>query len=183
MKLKEGKPDTLKVADQKGRILLGSKYAGKRFAVREEPDGTAVLVPVLIVPERDAPVTSQRLDESFAALEVLKDNWDDNGSLAPVPECVAYAREALALLQAGALARGVHWTEPHIGSNERGQVTLEWWREGRALTLFIRSGDQVDYLKAWGSNIASEMEDGTVERIADFIALSRWLYQAEAPKA
>ncbi len=183
MKIGRAKLEMLKVADQKGRILLGSKYAGKHFAVREEADGTAVLIPVLIVPERDAPITSRRLNAIFAALEALRDNWDDNGSLAPLPECIAYAREAIALLQASTLARSVQWAEPHIGSNERGQVTLEWWREGRTLTLFVRSGDQVDYLKSWGSNIESEMEDGTVERIADFIALSHWLYHAEEQKA
>jgi hypothetical protein len=181
MKLIQDSLDDLKVADQKGRITLGSKYAGKRFSVREEADGTAILTPVLIVPEREKPLTSRRLAESFAALEALKDNWDGRGSPAPSPALIAYAREVLALMQAGALARGLRWMEPHIGSNERGQVTLEWWQDACSLTLFIRSEDQVDYLKSWGSNILDEMEDGEVSRIADFVALSRWLYQGDAP--
>ena len=71
----------------------------------------------------------------------------------------------------------MRWAEPHIGSNERGQVTLEWWQDTRTLTLFVRSEEQVDYLKAWGSHIENEMEDGEVSRLADFAALSRWLYQ------
>ena len=120
--------------------------------------------------------------ESFAGLEKLQDNWDEHGSPAPLPTILAYAREVMALLHAGALARGVAWIEPHISSNERGQITLEWWRNERTLTLFVRSAEQVDYLKAWGSNIESEMEDGEVSRLADFAALSRWLYQEATPR-
>lgn len=87
----------------------------------------------------------------------------------------AEAREALALLHAGALARGLRWQEPHVGVNERGQVTLEWWKDTRSLTVYIRSEDRVDYLKAWGTDIEAEMEDGELNRLADFAALSRWL--------
>jgi hypothetical protein len=183
MKLTQDTLEDVKVADQKGRVTLGSKYAGKRFAVREEADGTAILTPVLIVPEKERPLTLRDLAETFASLETLEANWDGRGSPAPSPALVAYAREVVALLQAGALARGLRWTSPHIGVNERGQITLEWWQGERTLTVFMRSEDQVDYLKAWGSNIVSEMEDGAVSRIADFVALSRWLYQDEAQAA
>ena len=48
MKLALDHIEGLKVADQKGRITLGSKYAGKHFAVREEADGSATLIPVLL---------------------------------------------------------------------------------------------------------------------------------------
>ena len=60
----------LKVADQKGRILLGSHYAGKRFAIHEEADGTAVLTPVVIVAgsEADGVITARRLADRFAVL-------------------------------------------------------------------------------------------------------------------
>ena len=73
------------------------------------------------------------------------------------------------------------WSEPHIVSNEHGQITLEWWQGPRTLTVFIRTEDQVDYLKSWGSDIESEMEDGEVNRIAGFVALSHWLYREDAP--
>lgn len=44
----------LRVADSKGRVLLGSRYAGERLAVREEADGTIVLTP-MVVDEREKP--------------------------------------------------------------------------------------------------------------------------------
>lgn len=177
MKLTLDSPDSLKVADQKGRITLGSKYAGKHFAVREEEDGTAILIPVLLVPERARPLTSEGITETFAALEALQDNWDGHGSPAPSRALLAEAKEAFALLHAGALARGVRWEAPHVGVNERGQITLEWWQGDRSLTVFVRAEDRVDYLKAWGKDIETEMEDGEVSRLSDFAALSRWLYE------
>lgn len=179
MRRSQGMLEELKVADQKGRILLGNRYAGKRFTLREEEDGTTILTPVVVVSEAEGLITSRRLAERFATLDGLQDNWDGNGSPVPQPALVLFAREVMALLQASALARELHWIDPHIGSNERGQVTIEWWHEERTLTLFVRSEKQVDYLKAWGSDIEKDMEDGEVSRLADFIALSHWLYQGK----
>ena len=177
MKLASDSLDGLKVADQKGRITLGSKYAGKHFAIQEGGDGTATLIPVLVVPEREQPLTSGRLAEAFNALVSLSDNWDGHGSSAPSTALLAEAREALALLHAGALARELRWEEPHVGVNENGQITLEWWQGDRSLTVFVRSEDQVDYLKAWGKDIVAEMEEGELNRLSDFATLSRWLYE------
>ena len=176
MKLALNPLEGLKVADQKGRITLGNKYAGKHFVVREETDGTSTLIPILVVPEREQPLTSRLLTDTFIALENLSDNWDGNGSPAPSKALLAEGREALALMHAGALARGLRWEEPHVGVNERGQITLEWWKETRSLTIFIRAEDHIEYLKAWGKDIEAEMEDGELNRLADFVALSRWLY-------
>ena len=168
----------LKVADQKGRITLGSRYAGVYFALRTDNDGTTQLTPVRITSERDAPLTVESISERFRFLDNLSDNWDGNGSVAPSPATVAYARESFAVLQAGSLARNAVWKSPHIGANERGQVTMEWWQGEKTLTLFVRSETVVEYLKSWGHNIDTEMEDGTVTSLADFIALSRWLHES-----
>ena len=176
MRLMPDSLEGLKVADQKGRVTLGSKYAGKHFTLREEKDGSATLIPVVVVPEREQPLTATGLTQSLAALGSLRDNWDGYGSPAPTAAMLLEAREALALLHAGALARGVRWEEPHSGVNERGQITLEWWYRERSLTLFIREEGRLEYLKAWGTNIETEMEAGEVSRLADFAALSGWLY-------
>jgi hypothetical protein len=169
----------VKIADQKGRITLGSKYAGKYFSVREDADGTAVLIPVEIVAQAGKPITSGLLAENFGWLESLEDDWDGHGSAAPSPEVIEYAREVFALIQASALARCIEWTGPHVGCNERGQISLEWWNKQRTLTVFVRSAERVDFLKSWGANIETEMEDGEVNTVADFVTLARWLYRDE----
>ncbi len=180
MELLESNLDDLRVADRKGRVTLGSKYAGKRFALHEQADGSTVLTPVLVVPESEQSITSRQLNDSFLLLAGLTNNWDGHGSIAPTNAMIDCAREALALLHAGAVARNIHWIDPHVGSNERGQVTLEWWHHSRSLTVFIRSLDKIEYLKAWGQNIDSQMEDGEIVRLNDFVTLSRWLYQSDA---
>ena len=96
---------------------------------------------------------------------------------APAPALVAFAQEVLARFHAATLAHSLPWEEPRIGSNERGQITLEWWYDPRTLTVFIRSAEHVDYLKSWGSDILKDMEDGEITRPSDFVTLTRWLYQ------
>lgn len=44
----------VKVADSKGRIALGSKYAGKTFIVVSKKTGEIVIQPAVVVPEREA---------------------------------------------------------------------------------------------------------------------------------
>ena len=172
--------EDFRVVDQKGRIVLGSKYAGKRFAVREESDGSAVLIPVKIISAKEDLLTADFLNEQFASLTVLEDNWDGHGSLAPNSAQITAAREVFALLQAGVMANYLPWAAPHIGSNELGQVTLEWWAGKRSLTIYVRAENQADFLKSWGSDIEGEMEDGEIRRLSDFLALSRWLTQEES---
>ena len=172
--------DDFRVVDQKGRIVLGSKYAGKRFAVREELDGSAVLIPVKVISAKEDLLTSDFLNEQFASMAALEDNWDGRGSLAPTSTQITAAREVFALLQAGVMANVLPWAAPHIGSNELGQVTLEWRTGKRSLTIFVRAENQVDFLKSWGSDIESEVEDGEIRRLSDFLVLSRWLSQEES---
>src|SRR5437660_1604252 len=105
--------DDLRVADKKGRVALGSKHAGKRFAVREEADGTAILTPVLVIPANTG-------TQDLTSLEGLQDDWDGRGSPAPSSSVIETAREVIAMLRAGAIARGARWVDPHVGSNERG---------------------------------------------------------------
>src|SRR5204863_8414757 len=107
--------------------------------VRVQPDGSDVLTPVVVLPEYDSPLTAGGLRDQFAGLESLGGNWDGRGSAAPRPELLDYAREVVALLQSGAIARGLTWRSPHVGVNERGEITLEWWSNERTLTVFVRS--------------------------------------------
>ena len=167
----------IKTADQKGRVVLGSRYAGKRFAFEEQENGTAVLVPVVVVSESEQSLTSRYLTDQFAALREKQGGSDSLDSPAPTSERIAEAKETLALFQASALARGVRWHNPNISGNERGEITLEWWWQSRSLTVFVGAAGAVRYLKAWGANIENEMEDGELNRISDFVQIAHWLYE------
>jgi hypothetical protein len=164
-----------RVADSKGRIALGARYAGKRFALTEEPSGTAVLTPAVVVPEHESPVSAATLDRQLAAVESLFDDWDGHGSLAPDRETIAHARQVLALLQASAVANALPWMPPHVSANECGQIVLEWWRGNRSLTVYVRDHDKIGYLRAWGADIQAQMDDGELTTISQYTELERWL--------
>lgn len=57
-------------ADSAGRIGLGKAMSGKLFQARAQPDGTIVLVPARVIPEREAWVfeNPQRLTALDAAM-------------------------------------------------------------------------------------------------------------------
>jgi hypothetical protein len=40
-------------ADDKGRVILGREFSGKNFRVSKSANGDILLVPVVVIPERD----------------------------------------------------------------------------------------------------------------------------------
>ena len=62
--------------------------------------------------------------------------------------------DALGVTRAGKLA-GL-W--PHLGADDRGCATMEWWRGERKLTLYTVSIPHEALLKSWGPNMHSDME-------------------------
>ncbi len=66
------------------------------------------------------------------------------------------------------------WFRPFISSDENGDVVFEWWRDERKLTVFV-TPTTVDYIKVWGVNIFTEMEDGTLHTDATVRDVWQWL--------
>lgn len=67
---------------------------------------------------------------------------------------------------------------PHLGFDELGNVTLEWWRGPRKITLYPA---ERMLLKVWGANVNDEMEEvALVEDDGDraFRDAFAWLYAA-----
>lgn len=165
----------IKNVDSKGRISLGSSHAGKRYAVSLQPDGSTLLTPVIVMPETTAHVTQDRIIALLAPIEDLQTNWDGNGSLAPKPAMLQYAREFLGILTGAAIASGHPFTNPLVSLDHRGYITLEWWHNSRSLTVYITGNNEIEYLKAWGTDITSDMEDGSITLLSDVFSLLKWL--------
>lgn len=66
------------------------------------------------------------------------------------------------------------WEEPHVSMEGSDVATLEWWRGEKKLTLFV-SESQVEFLKVWGANMVSEMEEGSVGAGRSLMDLWDWL--------
>ena len=169
----------IKNVDSKGRISLGSSHAGKRYTVSEQPDGSTLLTPIILMPETTAHVTQDRISALLAPIENLKINWDGNGSLTPKPAMLQYAREFLGILTGAAVAGGHPFTNPLVSVDHRGYITLEWWHNSRSLTVYIADDNAIEYLKAWGADITSDMEDGSVILLTDVISLLKWLHAVD----
>jgi hypothetical protein len=47
---------------------------------------------------------------------------------------------------------------PHLGADEHGCATMEWWNGARKLTLYTVGHVHESLLKTWGPNMQTEMQ-------------------------
>jgi len=64
---------------------------------------------------------------------------------------------------------------PHVGTGLEGELVLEWWADPRKVTLYITE-EGMSFVKSWGVNIHSEMEDGSISCVEDILPLWKWLF-------
>jgi hypothetical protein len=113
---------------------------------------------------------------SIAKLAQLEANWDNCGSARPEPAAIQRARTLVEGFYRFAGAAGAvtsQWSPPHISASEDGEVVMEWWHNAHKLTVYV-SGTTAQYLKVWGPNITTQMEDGLLEG-NQFQGLWLWL--------
>lgn len=101
--------------------------------------------------------TFRRLEQ----LESLSNDWDGYGSLAATPHIIRNARKCIVSLRAQLARLDQPWLRPFLNLSENGDVVAEWWKGSRKLTLYISQAD-VHFVKVWGTNIESEMEDDSL---------------------
>jgi hypothetical protein len=95
-------------------------------------------------------------------------------------ECAAAppdaTRTAIHLLDelATAFEWPVEWVDPHVTRSPDGDVVLEWWHADRKLTVYV-SADAVEHVRAWGSDMVSQMDEGRLTDLAELGHLVRWL--------
>ena len=111
--------------------------------------------------------------QAIRKLLSFRDNWDRHGSPAPRRESVNSALDVVKVFRDSVVRSDGSWTRPHVSANEEGNVVFEWWRGERKLTIYVRSA-HVAYIKVWGVDIDTEMEDGRVTD-AGFGSLWTWL--------
>lgn len=96
------------------------------------------------------------------------DNWNGHGAVRPDHKAIAQATTLLKSWEAIA-------HEPHITGSADGDVVFEWWHGKRKLTVYVSDG-VASYVKVWGPNMVSEMEDGEIgHNVSEFVSLWNWL--------
>lgn len=88
------------------------------------------------------------------------------------------SNEQLGAVSEAAMLSGL-W--PHIGADENGCATLEWWNGTRKLTLYTVSSPFEALLKVWGPNTNADMEFVPVLDAHAVRQAFQWL--ADAPSA
>jgi hypothetical protein len=66
------------------------------------------------------------------------------------------------------------WIEPHVSADEDGDVSFEWWKGRKKLTVYV-TPKEVEYIKVDKTNSSLEMEDGSIETPVDRRILWNWL--------
>lgn len=108
-------------------------------------------------------------------LQKRSEGWDGYSAPAPNRDAIANALHWAGEMSIAADSTRFMWSEPYVSSDEDGHVSFEWWVRERKITIYI-SPNAVEYVKSWGMNILTEMEDGEIESIGTWRALWSWLY-------
>ena len=102
---------------------------------------------------------------------------DPTHDFRPTEVAVLAAQEWLQPLRETAPLAGALWKTPHISASECGEVTFEWWRDDRKVTLYF-GGGAPEYVKVWGPDIVHQMESGALQSSDSFRSLWSWLNAA-----
>lgn len=116
---------------------------------------------------------SKTLNEIKDLLE-WTDGWNGYDAAAPNPDAIKHALYWIREMHDDGLTVAKDWLDPHVIADAHGNVVFEWWRGQNKLTIYV-SPETVEYVKVWGPNIFSDMEDGYLENSEDRQALWHWL--------
>jgi hypothetical protein len=107
-------------------------------------------------------------------LSTWPEGWNTYDALAPKQEAIQYASHWVELFYREIMDSCLDWLKPNVTASAEGEVVLEWRRGVKTLTFYI-GNQSTEYLKAWGADINTEMEDGLSNSPVVRKALWKWL--------
>jgi hypothetical protein len=121
------------------------------------------------------------LEETFEDIDVLRtwpEEWDGY-QVAPSRDSITRAHTWIASLYADvedASTSEWQWIDPLVVADAHRNVVFEWWKGHKKLTVYV-TPTAVEYVKVWGSDIFSEMDDGDIKSAENRRTLWRWLVE------
>jgi hypothetical protein len=112
------------------------------------------------------------IERKIIDLMTWSEGWDGYDAPKPNPASVRHARSWAEELYRD-LSAGL-WIEPHVSADEDGDVSFEWWKGRKKLTVYV-TPKAVEYIKVDKTNSSLEMEDGSIETPVDRRILWNWL--------
>ena len=107
-------------------------------------------------------------------LSTWPEGWNGYDALAPKHEAIQYAGQRIESFYREIIDLPLDWLAPNVTASAEGEVIFEWWHGVKSLTIYI-GNQSVEYVKAWGADINTEMEDGSVDSPSVRWALWEWL--------
>jgi hypothetical protein len=156
-----------------------------RYLPREETTGNTVY---LYPPRRKFEGSQPRaiyenfrtpLDETIDDIRALltwPEEWDGY-QVAPSGDAVSRAQSWIKSLYEeveDAPTGSREWIAPLVVADAHRNVVFEWWEGQKKLTVYV-TPIGVEYVKVWGPDIFSEMDDGDIKGAEDRRTLWRWL--------
>ncbi len=95
-------------------------------------------------------------------LLTLPDGWNGYDACAPQLDAVEYACRWISFFHKEVISSGRKWLSPNVTASDEGEVVFEWWQSTKKLTVYV-SNQNAEYLKVWGPDINTDMEDGKAD--------------------
>lgn len=111
---------------------------------------------------------------ALGALLSWRAGWNGYDAAAPNHQAIGHAFVWIEDLYEDTLTTSKRWMTPSVVADAHGNVVFEWWEGQKKLTIYIHP-DTVEYVKVWGPDIFSDMEDGEVKGAEDRRMLWNWL--------
>lgn len=102
------------------------------------------------------------------------EGWNGYNACAPKYEAIQYAAHWIELFYLEVTGSGQDWLEPNVTASAEGEVVFEWRHGMNRLTIYI-GNQSAEYVKDWGADINTEMEDGYANSPSIRQALWKWL--------
>lgn len=131
-------------------------------------------------PYQDFLYTPELLEDLLPVLRKIYDlltlpaDWDGYDACAPSYSAVEYAHRWLRLLYCEVTISGQKWHDPVITASGESEVVFEWWVGSKKITIYI-GNQSAEYVKVWGPDINTDMEDGQADSPEMRSSLWQWL--------
>lgn len=114
--------------------------------------------------------------QTYSVLSQLsKIKWVDNeGEVTPNEGTKVIASTFIADFYRTLSANSLLWKEPQISASPDGEIVFEWWNNVKKLTIYCTE-DTTEYIKVWGANIDTEMNDGQINS-ENLAIIAMWLW-------
>ncbi len=118
---------------------------------------------------------SQRSNSTLIySLLTWNKGWNGYDACPPEYKAIQYADHWIELLYQEIVGSGQMWIEPNVTASAEGEVVFEWRQGEKHLTVYV-GNEIVEYVKDWGADINTEMEDGYIDSPIIRHYLWKWL--------